>query len=270
MISDKFRVVFWKVSVIVPVALCVANFTGCQTPNDLKGQENTGTTSEGGGQHTFLNDGCSDVDSQQAIPKTSLTERFPDVPEVYHKVLIQYEQILNEKKDLNLNDCMEKFYVGGEWEDVDMQLYLDARDDDIYYSLSDLTDDGLPEFIMGAWDAWQDDINPYIIYYVREGAGVESLSFGGFPTQFYEGGIILSTGSGVSAPRMIEQFQADTGQWKLVAYVGEEWVNGEFSGYYKGNDDREKISEEEYNRIIEQYITIPMELEWYPYYSTKK
>ncbi|MCM1540171.1 MAG: hypothetical protein NC121_02800 [Blautia sp.] len=192
--------------------------------------------------------------------------------ELYGRVLVQYESILKEVDDLDVNSAMEKFYEGGEWEYVDIELYMVGRREGIWYSLCDLTNDGLPELILGAWDMgiwengqWENGFyNPYAMYYYnREKDTIDYYSYGGFPTTFYEGGVTLSIGAGMNELMMFSQFQEDTMQWEREEEVGKRWENGEFIGYYRDDCDREMISAEEYYRIINQYVTTPIELNWY-------
>ena len=218
-----------------------------------------------------LCDEVSSEDSQSEIfvQKESSAQAISEWLELYEKVFVQYKSILKEVDDLDVNSVMEKFYEGGEWE------YVAGRREGIWYSLCDLTNDGFPELILGAWNSgigakgqWENGFyNPYAMYYYdKEKDIIIYRSFGGFPTAFYEEGVDLSVGSGVDELMMFSQFQEDTMQWEEVAAVGLKWENGELIGYYKLDSDYREIiiSEEEYHHIITQYATTPIELDWHP------
>ena len=208
--------------------------------------------------------------------EVALGEKFPDIPKAYYKVLKQYEDILKEK-NLNINDCMEKFYVGGEWEYVDMELYVAGWDDGIYYSLYDLTGDGFPELLMGWMDSVETVYWPYVMYTVGDGETIEKYTFGAMPTVVCDNGAIITYGHVEYV--MIMQFQVDTGQWRYVDVWSEDNVNvwseerpedikryysSEFEGEYtlEKGEQKEEISQMDYNRIIDQYKTTPVMLEW--------
>lgn len=216
-----------------------------------------------------------DSQSEIFVEKESPAQAISEWLELYEKVFVQYKSILKEADDLDVNSVMEKFYEGGEWEYVDIELYLAGRREGIWYSLCDLTNDGFPELILGVWNGGigtegqreNGFYNPYAMYYYdKEKNIIIYRSFEGFPTAFYEGGVDLSVGSGVNELMMFSQFQEDTMQWEEVATVGSKWENGELIGYYKLGDDYQEIiiSEEEYHHIITQYATTPIELDWHP------
>ena len=84
--------------------------------------------------------------------------------------------------------------------------------------------------------------NPFAMYfYDKEKDVITYRSFGRFPTTFYEGGVDLSVGWGVTELMMFSQFQEDTMQWEGVVEVGLKWENGELIGYYKLDDDDQEI-----------------------------
>lgn len=216
------------------------------------------------------------TDTEKKLVEDDLGEKFPDIPREYYKVLEQYEDILKEEY-LNLNDCMEKFYVGGEWEYVNMELYVAGWDDGIYYSLYDLTGDGFPELLMGWMDSVETVYWPYVMYTVGDGETIENYTFGAMPTVVCDNGAIITYGHVEYV--MIMQFQADTGQWRYVDVWSEDNVNvwseerpkdtkryysREFEGEYtlEKGEQKEEISQMDYNRIIDQYKTTSVMLEW--------
>ena len=142
-----------------------------------------------------LCDEVSSEDSQSEIfvQTESSAQAISEWLELYEKVFVQYKSILKEVDDLDVNSVMEKFYEGGEWEYVDIELYLAGRREGIWYSLCDLTNDGFPELILGAWNSgigakgqWENGFyNPYAMYYYdKEKDIIIYRSFGGFTTAF--------------------------------------------------------------------------------------
>ena len=241
------------------IVLCSVALSGCESEGKPLSKEMSGE------------DNQSEISAEKEPPVQTISEW----PEPYEHIFVQYKSILKEADDLDVNSVMEKFYEGGEWEYVDIELYLAGRREGIWYSLCDLTNDGFPELILGvrnsgtgAKDQQKNGFyNPYAMYYYdKEKDVITYRSFGGFPTTFYEGGVDLSVGSGVTELMMFSQFQEDTMQWEGVAAVGLKWENGELIGYYKLDDDDQEImiSEEEYHHIITQYATTPIELDWHP------
>ncbi len=241
------------------IILCSVALSGCKSEGEPLSEEVAGEDSQ------------SEISAEKEPPVQAISEW----PEPYGKVFVQYKSILEEADDLNVNSVMEKFYEGGEWEYVDIELYLAGRREGIWYSLCDLTNDGFPELILGVRNSGTGAIgqrengfyNPFAMYfYDKEKDVITYRSFGGVPTTFYEGGVDLSVGSGVTELMMFSQFQEDTMQWEGVVEVGLKWENGELIGYYKLDDDDQEImiSEEEYHHIITQYATTPIELDWHP------
>lgn len=182
----------------------------------------------------------------------------PDVPEPLAEILLQYEQAMNAGSNSKIPD------------DVKIELYFNWYDaveagktPPIYYSLCDLTGDGFPELIMG------DGLDVRIVYYCGETGDIQFKEDSGkYGMTLYEGGIIeYASGSTVS----YWQFSREEQDWIIVESL-ECIQNQENVGeldYYRRivadevNGEKEKISQEEYHRIIEQYTQREVELEWF-------
>lgn len=115
------------------IILCSVALSGCKSEGEPLSEEVAGEDSQ------------SEISAEKEPPVQAISEW----PEPYGKVFVQYKSILEEADDLNVNSVMEKFYEGGEWEYVDIELYLAGRREGIWYSLCDLTNDGFPELILG-------------------------------------------------------------------------------------------------------------------------
>ena len=126
-------------------ACLVLMISGCESGHTAKVQEDnteyaeTSTeSSEAKGEH-----------AETAIPETAIPEtasELSDIPEVFLEVLKQYLQI---PVGTNLySDVYWEKVTQGDWKDV--YEYLGGAEN-ICYSLSDLTNDGFPELIMGSY-----------------------------------------------------------------------------------------------------------------------
>lgn len=208
----------------------------------------------------------------------------PDVPEPLAEVLEQYEKLINagfEKEDFSdrgsdkWNELeIEEFYVYDE-------VYLkwpysaeDERDTAICYSLKDLTGDGALELIMGSGYRHDGVIVYYasIVYYIgKEGdiRCIESTPY--YDLSMYEGGIIESVSAGVDYTITYWKFSQEEQDWQLVEALGAEWDNENardvrpyrqviVDGEYV---EEEMLSDEEFQRIKEQYTQKRVELEWH-------
>lgn len=208
---------------------------------------------------------------------SSLEDEFLDIPEVFRAVLRQYLQI---PVGTNLySDIYREKVTQGDWKDV--YEYLGGKDK-ICYSLSDLTDDGFPELIMGRYSnaddshreyvtvsqvqgtSWENSyVWIYVVYYYNGNEVKQVCECEGNHIELYENGIIHYSGGGVFQPMQYLQFQTDTENYETGAYVELKIDNGEVIGYLKEvGDDYVEITEDEYNQIVNQYTTSPVELEW--------
>lgn len=208
---------------------------------------------------------------------SSLEDEFLDIPEAFREVLRQYLQI---PVGTNLySDMYWEKVTQGDWKDV--YEYLGGKDK-ICYSLSDLTDDGFPELIMGRYDnadavhleaekvfqvqgtSWENSyVWIYVVYYYNGNEVKQVCECEGNCIELYENGIIHYSGGGVFQPMQYLQFQTDTEGYETGAYIELKIDNGEVIGFLKKvGDDWVEITEDEYNQIINQYTTSPVELEW--------
>ena len=204
----------------------------------------------------------------------------PDMPEPYIEVLKQYQQVVNESvEDFDDREMLDKL---GEWRYVYViyawrlawEVEHNEADDNYRYSLKDLTGDGFPELILGYYNDFFDETTPDVVYYYSETEGIKMECLSDYYTMtLYEGGIIEYASAGVRSIITYLQFQEDTEEWELATRVAVEVGYTDQSPmeyYYQvvdlgGTLDSDvPISEEEYQEIIERYVTNPVELEWTP------
>ena len=229
-----------------------------------------------------------DVISTSQEPKEAESEQIqwqvyiqPDMPEPYIEVLKQYEQAMNSGvKDFNDEEVMDKFnLIDGEWRYL-YDLYCrrlawkaehNEPDDKFIYSLKDLTGDGFPELILGYYIDSFDETTPEVVYYYSETEGIKMECLSDYyDMALYEGGIIEYISGGVTYTKTYLRFQEETESWELAVRIVVDWDSDTDSdrGYYWGDDvggyltDNEPMSEEEYQKIMAQYTSEPVELEW--------
>ena len=256
----------------------VLMINGCengQTANVQKDNtEHAGTATES----SEAREEHAETDAQETeTAHTSLEDEPSDIPEVFMDVLKQYLQI---PVGTNLySDTYWEKVTQGDWKDV--YEYLGGAEN-ICYSLSDLTNDGFPELIMGSYtdaDAvhlegekvfqvqgsdWENSyVWIYVVYYYNGNEVKQVCECEGNRIELYENGIIHYSGGGVSQPMQYLQFQTDTEDYETGAYIELKIENSEVTGYLKAvGDDYVEITEDEYHQIVEQYTTSPVELEW--------
>ncbi len=210
----------------------------------------------------------------------------PDVPEPLMEVLEQYEKVM--KADFTLDDLWDR--QSDKWEGLGIEeLYVydevyccwpyatEDRDICIGYSLADLTGDGIPELIMGVGYYHDETIMFYtrIMYYIGEAGDIrfmESTPY--FDMTMYEGGIVEYVSGGVDYTITYYQYSQETQDFELAEALGAHWDNENRVGVepYRENREiitdgeyaREMLSEEEFQRIREQYTQKKIELEWFP------
>lgn len=211
----------------------------------------------------------------------------PDVPEPLMEVLEQYEKVM--KADFTLDDLWDR--KSDKWEGLGIEeLYVYdevychwpyATEEDwdicIGYSLEDLTGDGIPELIMGG-GYYHDDMlvyGPMIMYYVGEAGDIQFMeSTPYFDMTMYEGGIVEYVSGGVDYTITYYQYSQETQDFELAEALGAHWdnENGVDVELYRENGQiitdgeyaREMLSEEQFQRIREQYTRKKIELEWFP------
>lgn len=210
-----------------------------------------------------------EVSSEQKQWKVNICS---DMPEPYIDVLMQYEQFMNaDNQDLNDESVRSKFR-GGEWKDLYDELcasWSTFTENSYHYALKDLTGDDFPEMIIAYKDT------PEVIYHYSEtkGMGMEcATSY--FHMTIYENGIVEYVSAGTYSSTTYLQFQEDVGEWVVQEIIAcketrddsGKWIN---EAYYTGDWDgngrlTDTISEAEYLQIKENYVTEPMQFEWFP------
>ena len=223
-------------------------------------------------------DGTTSIGKEEEQTYISSLEDEPSgVPDVFMEVLKQYLQI---PVGTNLySDMYWEKVTQGDWKDV--YEYLGGAEN-ICYSLSDLTNDGFPELIMGSYtnadvvhldgekvfqvqgSGWENSyVWIYVVYYYNGNEVKQVCECEGNRIELYENGIIHYSGGGVSQPMQYLQFQTDTEDYETGAYIELKIENGKVTGYLKAvGDNYMEITEDEYHQIVEQYTTSPVELEW--------
>lgn len=210
----------------------------------------------------------------------------PDVPEPLTEVLEQYEKVM--KADFTLDDLWDR--KSDKWEGLGIEeLYVydevycwwpyatEDRDISIGYSLEDLTDDGIPELIMGVGYYHDETLKfvPRIMYYVGEKGDIQAMETTPyFDMTMYEGGIVEYVSGGVDYTITYYQYSQETQDFELAEALGAHWDNENRVGVepYRENREiitegeyaREMLSEKEFQRIREQYTQKKIELEWFP------
>ena len=190
-------------------------------------------------------------------------------PYIAYDGLKTYQSILEEydraQKDEN--------YTEERWKKVDITFALrnHSKNFTLCYSLADLANDGIEELILGfLYDGeyWTTSIYAYdegIIIWVW--GNMES------DLSLYEGGIIENTHRAAGQTYYeYWQMQKNSGlkvYLETVSDIPKNWGGGDEEGllYYQyretaDSDEEKEITEEEYNRIMDQYETTPIELEW--------
>lgn len=218
---------------------------------------------------------AADLEKRKKEIAEELVDReYPSVPEHFQKVLRQYEQILRITGDMDYDSAAQEFWGGvcdGDWEYVDDYLYELGRMTNVYYCLADISGDGVPEMIMGQKSAYDEEWYPYILYYY-DGRDVRSdfPTAGRYKLTFYTNGLLEYEDTFFD---YFCQFQQEEQRWECITLIqfelSEEKIFRNHSLDYIEIDLEhldscllEEISQEEYQRITEQYRTTPAELEW--------
>lgn len=204
----------------------------------------------------------------------------PGMPEPFIEVLRQYEQFMNaDKQDLNDEDVREEIdSADGKWRYLYDELcgsWLSAvrrgEEDVIRYSLEDLTGDGYPELVMGYCLSSDDTICPEVVYYYSQTEGIKMECLSSYYTmELYEDSVIVYVSGGATYTETFIQFKEETESWQQVACIVVDWdyETDSVRGYYWGDDvsgnltENRPMSVEEYQKIIAQYATEPVEPEW--------
>lgn len=203
----------------------------------------------------------------------------PDMPDPFAEMLGQLEEVINlVVQDPSREDVWEKMGVFGSelkfmLEDAYNSWWMpiyDGEEMDARYSLTDLTGDGFPELILGRYCDYDGSTSPKAVCYYNETDGIEMIHMSDyFSMALYEGGVIEYISAGRTRTETFYQFQEETESWQMAVKVVVDWDpwTDSLKGYYWGDNvkdltDNRPMSEEEYQKIIAQYATEPMELEW--------
>lgn len=102
--------------------------------------------------------------------------------------------------------------------------------------------------------------NDYIYYFDQE-KGIQIAHMSDYwELTLYEGGVVRYE-HGILYISYL-QFQPDTEKWEVVVSSEYSWKE-DASRYYKGSgDDTVEITEEEYQRIVDELTREPIEPEW--------
>ncbi|MCM1127717.1 MAG: hypothetical protein NC429_14755 [Lachnospiraceae bacterium] len=184
---------------------------------------------------------------------------YPDMPQPYIEVLKQYEQFMNADNQ-NLNDESVRAKLG-EYVYDELCIYMPSYGTNYNYALADLTGNGFPEMVIASGD------RPHIIYNYSETSGIGmEFTTSYFDMTIYQNGIIEYVSAGMYSSTTYVQFQEDVDAWVVIDTIAVDLMEDAYYGGSWGSDgdlDTE-ITEEEYLRIQEKYITEPMEFEWIP------
>lgn len=207
----------------------------------------------------------------------------PDVPEPLVQVLEQYEKVM--KEDFTLDDLWDSGEYNWEgsgyvYDEVYCYwAYATEEDWDISigYSLEDMTGDGIPELIMGVGYYHDETLKfvPRIMYYVGEKGNIQTMETTPyFDMTMYQGGIVEYVSGGVDYTITYYQYSQETQDFELAEALGAHWDNENRVDVepYRENREiitdgeyaRETLSEEQFQRIREQYTQKKIELEWFP------
>ncbi len=190
------------------------------------------------------------------IRQTSYIEY--DGIDTYKSVLEEYERAWKDTS-----------YTEKRWEKVDnaLALYNHREDYELCYSLKDLTNDGTEELILGLLH--EGEYSVHAIYAYDEGIIISVIIDWERGFNIYGRGIIEEIWERASGKSYyyFAQLQKSSGLMKQlisVYMVPTNWNGVEAGGmkYYQYTDGEVEITEKEFNNIVNQYETIPVELEW--------
>ena len=178
----------------------------------------------------------------------------------YQSVLEEYDRA---QKDEN--------YTEERWKNIDISFtrYNHSKDYTLCYDLVDLANDGIEELILGFLH--NGEYRTTAIYAYDEGIIIWVWGYMESYLSLYEGGIIENiSGSAGQTYYDYWQMQKNSGlaeYLETVSDIPKNWGGGDEEGllYYRetaDSDEEEEITEEEYNKIMNQYETTPIELEW--------
>lgn len=176
----------------------------------------------------------------------------------YRSILEEYDRAVKDKD-----------YTQEQFKNIEeiFNIYNHKEEYVLCYSLSDLTNDGTKELILGFLYEGEHSVNA--IYAYDEGIIISVITSWERDLNLYDQGIIKETlESGGMSGYYYAQLQKHSGLLNNnLSSISKRYENirsGEAGGvtYYRDTDGKVEITEEEFNNIIEQYESVPAELEW--------
>ena len=255
------KIILSKIFILKITLLCIFSLSACakveETENITQEMKQSSTSlalSEDPEAEIF-----EDISSAQMQWQVNI---YPDMPQPYIEVLKQYEQFMNADNQ-NLNDESVRAKFGSEWEYVydELCIYMPSHGIDYNYALADLTGNGFPEMVIASGD------RPYIIYNYSETSGIGmEFTTSYFDMTIYQNGIVEYVSAGMYSSTTYVQFQEDVDAWVVIDTIAVDLIEDAYYGGNWGSDGEldTEITEEEYLRIQEKYVTEPMEFEWIP------
>ena len=193
---------------------------------------------------------------------------FVQSPDIIYEGLNTYRSILEEYE----RACKDENYTIKQWEKIDESFAIFNHSEEyiLSYSLADLTNDGTEELLLGFFHEGEYRITA--IYAYDEGMIIPVCDNMEDSLNLYEGGIIEwiwgACGRGYYSYSQLQKNSGLKVNLDTVSEISKNWGGGTEEGmlYYRciGThiDEEEEITEAEFNAIIDQYETIPVELEW--------
>ena len=175
----------------------------------------------------------------------------------YISILEEYDRAVRDK------NCTQE-----QCKEIDETFNIYNRNEAyvLCYCLSDLTNDGTKELILGFLHEGEYSVNA--IYAYDEGIIVSVIISWERELNLYNQGIIKEIlESGGKSYYYYAQLQKDSGLMNNLISISKssESLNGgetEEMKYYRDTEGKDEITEEEFNNIIDQYESVPIELEW--------
>lgn len=178
----------------------------------------------------------------------------------YRSVLEEYDRAQKDEK-----------YTEENWKKIDNSfvIFNHSKNYTLCYSLADLANDGIEELILGFLH--DGEYRATAIYAYDEGILIMVLGNMEREINLYENEIIeFVWGAAGQTYYDYWKMQKNSGlkiYQETISDIPKNWGSGNEEGmlYYRetaDSDEEEEITEEEYNRIKEQYETTPIELEW--------
>ena len=213
-------------------------------------------------------------DKENHMEQNGVVYTYNFVPcEIVQTPYIAYDGLKTYQSVLEAYDRAQKDenYTEERWKKIDVSFTIFNHNENytLCYSLADLANDGIEELILGFF--YDGEYRTTAIYAYDEGIVIPVWGNMESNLNLYEGGIIkYVSGSGGQIYYDYWQMQKNSGlevYLETVSDIPKNWGSGDDEGllYYRetaDSDEEKEITEEEYNRIKDQYETTPIELEW--------